>query len=145
MEIHTIGFTGKSAESFFGLLKSHGIRQLVDIRLNNTSQLAGFTKADNLPYFLKEICGAGYVHEKRLAPTEEIFAKLKKQKGSWEEFERGYLKLLDERNVAQEIPKELFSLKSVLLCSEQEATHCHRRLAAEYLKKHWKDVTIIHL
>lgn len=145
MEIYTIGFTGKSAESFFGLLKANGIQQLVDIRLNNTSQLAGFTKSENLPFFLREICGADYVHETRLAPTEQIFAKLKKQKGTWEEFERAYMELLDERRVAKEIDRSLFNRKSVLLCSEQEAMHCHRRLAAEYFKRHWKDVSIIHL
>ena len=145
MEIYTVGFAGKSAEVFFGLLKSNGIQQLVDIRLNNSSQLAGFTKADNLPFFLREICGAGYVHEIRLAPTEQLFTKLKKQKGSFTAFEKEYLRLLDERNIAQELPKAMFSPRSVLLCSEQEATHCHRRQAAEYLKKHWKDVTIVHL
>ena len=145
MEIYTIGFTGKSAESFFGLLKANGIQQLVDIRLNNTSQLAGFTKSENLPFFLREICGADYVHETRLAPTEQIFAKLKKQKGTWEEFERAYVELLDERRVAKEIDRSLFKRKSVLLCSEPEAAHCHRRLVAEYFKRHWRNVTIIHL
>lgn len=145
MEIYTIGFAGKSAQSFFGLLSSRGIQRLVDIRLNNTSQLAGFTKADNLPYFLREICGADYYHEPLLAPTHPMLTQLKKEKGAWEEFELGYLNLLEERHVQDQLDRASFERTSVLLCSEPQAEHCHRRLAAEYLKLHWRDVTIIHL
>ncbi len=87
MEIYTIGFAGKSAEEFFGLLKSNGIKRLIDIRLSNSSQLAGFTKADSLPYFLRELLGADYVHELSLAPSEEIFAHYRKEKGTWEALE----------------------------------------------------------
>jgi len=145
MEIYTIGFAGKSAESFFGLLKASGIRRLIDIRLNNTSQLAGFTKADNLPFFLKKICDADYIHEPLLAPTELILANFKKEKGTWEEFERGFLLLMDERCIAERLDRALFDRPAVLLCSESTPERCHRRLAAEYLKRHWKDISIVHL
>lgn len=145
MEIYTIGFAGKSAEEFFGLLKSAGIRQLIDIRLNNTSQLAGYTKADNLPYFLKELCGISYRHEPLLTPTKEILDGVKKKELDWPEYERQYLALIDERRVAEVLHPDLFSVPTVLLCSESTADHCHRRLAAEYLQQHWKDITITHL
>lgn len=145
MEIYTIGFAGKSAGTFFGLLRDSGIKRLIDIRLNNTSQLAGFTKADNLPFFLKEICDAEYVHETLLAPTEQLLTRLKKEKGTWEAFERAYNLLLAERNVSERLDRILFDRPSVLLCSESTADKCHRRLAAEYLKRHWKEITIIHL
>ncbi len=145
MEIFTIGFAGKSAGTFFGLLRESGIKRLIDIRLNNTSQLAGFTKADNLPFFLKEICNADYVHEPLLAPTDELLTRLKKEKGDWTEFERDFVRLLDERHVADCLNRALFDERAVLLCSESTPEQCHRRLVAEYLKRHWEDITIIHL
>src|SRR6266545_4267108 len=87
MEIYSIGFTQKSADQFFELLKSHGIRRLIDVRLNNISQLAGFSKRDDLAYFLRELVGAEYRHEPMLAPTQELLDAYKKQKGSWSEYE----------------------------------------------------------
>src|ERR1700720_3529548 len=99
MEVFTIGFTKKNAEQFFGLLKRHGIRRLVDVRLNNVSQLAGFTKREDLQFFLREICGAEYVHEPLLAPTQALLDAYKKEKGSWEEYERKFLTLMAERKV----------------------------------------------
>jgi len=72
MEIYTIGFTKRTAAEFFGALKRAGIKRLLDVRLNNVFQLAGFTKRDDLPFFLKEICGAKYVHQPLLAPTQEM-------------------------------------------------------------------------
>ena len=96
MEIYSIGFTQKSASEFFGALKSHGIERLLDVRLNNTSQLAGFAKQSDLPYFLKEICGAEYEHEPLLAPTQEILDAYKKRKGDWDEYTEAYLRLIRE-------------------------------------------------
>lgn len=145
MEIYTIGFTKKSAEDFFGTLKQAGIRRLMDIRLNNSSQLAGFTKRDDLQYFLREIAGIAYVHEPLLAPTEEILAAYKKSKGSWAEYERGFLALLEERRVEERLDRDGFRERTVLLCSEPTAEHCHRRLVAEYLAKRWGEVEIRHL
>ncbi len=145
MEIYSIGFTQKSAGEFFGALKAHGIERLLDVRLNNTSQLAGFAKQSDLSYFLREICGAAYEHEPLLAPTQEILDAFKKHKGSWDAYTEAYLALIRARGVETALSKEGFRKKTVLLCSEPTAEHCHRRLALEYLQKHWKDVVISHL
>jgi uncharacterized protein (DUF488 family) len=146
MEIYTVGFGQKTAAEFFGRLRSAGIRRLIDVRLNNVSQLAGFTKRDDLPFFLSELCGgAEYVHEKLLAPTQELLDAYKKQKGSWADYERTFLGLMAERRIESAIDKSLFELPTVLLCSEPTAEHCHRRLVAEYLSERWGDCRIIHL
>ena len=145
MEIYSIGFTQKSASEFFGTLKAHGIERLLDVRLNNTSQLAGFAKQADLAYFLREICNASYEHEPLLAPTQDILDAFKKQKGDWDVYEREFTALMISRNVESAIDKESFKIKTVLLCSEPAAEHCHRRLVLEYLQKHWKNVTIRHL
>ena len=134
MEIHTIGFTKKSAEQFFTALRRAGIRRLIDVRLNNTSQLAAFAKRDDLEFFLKEICGAEYVHKPELAPTEEILKAYKKKEIEWDEFEQRFTALLNERNIETAIDKRLFDVPAVLLCSEPTAEHCHRRLVAERLQ-----------
>ncbi len=109
MEIYSIGFTQKSASEFFGTLKAHGIERLLDVRLNNTSQLAAFAKQADLAYFLKEICGAAYEHEPLLAPTQEILDAFKKQKGSWEEYSEAYLALIRSRKSKLPFPKGKFS------------------------------------
>jgi len=145
MEIYSIGFTHKSAKEFFELLKANGIERLLDVRLCNTSQLAGFTKQADLEYFLKEICGAAYEHEPLLAPSEELFRAYRKEGGSWEALAAGYLKLLKERRIEQVLSKASFKKKTVLLCSEATPDQCHRRLALEYLHKHWGGFTIKHL
>jgi len=145
MEIYSIGFTKKSAGEFFGALKAAGIERLLDVRLNNTSQLAGFAKQSDLKYFLEEICGAAYEREPLLAPTQEILDAFKKQKGSWETYTKAYVALIRSRKVESAISQESFQRKTVLLCSEASAEHCHRRLALEYLQQHWNDVVIHHL
>jgi uncharacterized protein YeaO (DUF488 family) len=114
--------------------------------LNNISQLAGFTKRDDLPFFLRELCdGAEYVHEKLLAPTQELLDAYKKQKGSWADYERAFLSLMAERRIETAIDKSLFDRPTVLLCSEPTAEHCHRRLVAEYLSQRWGDCRVVHL
>jgi uncharacterized protein (DUF488 family) len=145
MEIYSIGFTKKSAGEFFGALKAAGIERLLDVRLNNTSQLAGFAKQSDLKYFLEQICGAAYEREPLLAPTQEILDAFKKQKGSWETYTKAYVALIRSRKVESAISQESFQRKTVLLCSEASAEHCHRRLALEYLQQHWNDVVIHHL
>ena len=145
MEVYTIGFTQRSAESFFGVLRAAGVKRLVDIRLNNTSQLAGFAKRDDLAFFLKELCGAEYLHEPRLAPTEEILDAVKKGKGSWAEYERSFLGLMAERRVEESLPRDLFAVPTVLLCSEPKPARCHRRLVAEYLSLKWGGIQPVHL
>lgn len=145
MEIHTIGFTQRKAVSFFEALKRAGIKRLIDVRLNNVSQLAGFTKRDDLAYFLREICGADYVHEPLLAPTQEMLDRYKKEKGDWAEYERAFLSLMDEREIDKRLDRQLFEIPVALLCSEPTAAKCHRRLVAEYVGRKWGDVRIVHL
>jgi uncharacterized protein (DUF488 family) len=145
MEIYSIGFTKKSASEFFGTLKAYGIERLLDVRLNNTSQLAGFAKQADLPYFLREICGTAYEHEPLLAPTKDILDAFKKHKGSWEVYKEAYLSLVRTRKVESALSRESFQKKTVLLCSEATAEHCHRRLALEYLQKEWGNIRILHL
>ena len=144
MEIYSIGFTQKSAAQFFDLLKSHEIRRLLDVRLNNVSQLAGFAKKEDLAYFLRVICGIEYVHLPILAPTQEMLDKYKKQKGDWGEYEKEFLRLMASRRIENEISREMLA-DACLLCSEDQPTHCHRRLVAEYLKDKWGDVEITHI
>jgi len=145
MEVYTIGFTKRSAADFFGALKRAGVRRLLDVRLNNSSQLAGFTKREDLPYFLKEICGAEYVHEPLLAPTQDLLDDLKKRKGSWENYEQRFLELLEQRKVEEKLDRQLFDVPTVLLCSEATAERCHRRLVLEYLAKRWGGINMVHL
>jgi uncharacterized protein (DUF488 family) len=145
MEIYSIGFTQKSAAEFFGSLKSHRIERLLDVRLNNTSQLAAFAKQADLAYFLGEICGAAYEHEPLLAPTQEILDAFKKQKGDWVAYEEAFLGLMRSRKIESALDKESFKRKTVLLCSEPTAEHCHRRLVLEYLQRQWEGIVIHHL
>jgi len=145
MEIYTIGFAKKSAETFFGALRKAGIKRLIDIRRNNTSQLAGFTKRDDLRFFLKEMCGADYVHEPLLAPTIEILNSYKKKKISWQEYEQRFLSLMAERKVEEKIDQSLFNGPTVLLCSEAKPDRCHRRLVLEYLQRVGGNFQITHL
>ena len=144
IELFTIGFTRKSAREFFTKLKAAGVRRLVDIRLNNTSQLAGFAKKEDLAYFLHEIGGIEYVHRAELAPTQDILDDYKKKKGDWQAYETKFLRLMADRHVENTVPKELLD-RSCLLCSEEEPQHCHRRLVAEYLAAKWGNVRITHL
>jgi uncharacterized protein (DUF488 family) len=144
MTIYTIGFTKKSAEKFFTLLKESGARRLADVRLNNSSQLAGFSKRDDLKYFVKAICGMDYVHLKQLAPTQDILDAYKKEKGDWGEYEKRFLALMRERRVEETVSREVVD-GACLLCSEETAEHCHRRLVAEYLREKWGEVEIVHL
>jgi uncharacterized protein (DUF488 family) len=144
VRICTIGFTKKSAETFFTLLKESGVARLIDVRLNNVSQLAGFAKRDDLEYFLRAICGIDYLHEMLLAPTQDILDEFKKRKGDWDVYERTFLKLMADRRIEDALSPELLN-NSCLLCSEDTPEHCHRRLVVEYLSDKWPDVQVEHL
>lgn len=144
MKLFTIGFTRKPASRFFEILRKSGARRVVDIRLNNVSQLAGFTKKDDIAYFLREICGMGYVHLPELAPSQEVMDEYKKAGGDWETYETRFLSLTKERRAEKTTPRDLIA-DGCLLCSEDKPRFCHRRLVAEYLMKQWGDVEIIHL
>lgn len=144
MKLLTIGFTKKSAEVFFTRLANAGVKRLVDVRLNNVSQLAGFTKKDDLRYFTKAICNIGYEHFPDLAPTQDILDAFKKQKGDWQLYERQFLELMQARQIEERAGRQLLD-SDCLLCSEAEPDHCHRRLVVEYLRKQWGDVEIEHI
>lgn len=145
MEIYTIGFTKKPAAEFFGKLRQAGIQRLIDVRLNNVSQLAGFAKRDDLRYFLAEICEIEYLHEPLLAPTQDMLDAYKKEKGDWSEYERRFLDLMAERRIEEKLSRDLLSVPTVLLCSEPTAEHCHRRLVLEHLQSKWGDIQPVHL
>lgn len=143
MKIYTIGFTKTSAECFFTRLTESGAKKLVDVRLNNISQLAGFAKRDDLRYFTKQICGLGYEHVSKLAPTKDILDEYKKNGGAWNVYENKFLDLMTKRRIEDIDPHQLDD--SCLLCSEDKPHHCHRRLVAEYLRNKWTNVEIVHL
>lgn len=144
MKLFTIGFTKKSAETFFTRLKEAGVKRLIDVRLNNVSQLAGFTKKEDLRFFAKAICNIEYVHMPTLAPTQDMLDAYKKQKGDWSTYERQFLDLMRSRRVEETTPAETLD-GGCLLCSEEKPHHCHRRLVAEYLKEKWGTVEIQHI
>ena len=144
MKVYTIGFTKKSASHFFELLQWSGAKRLVDVRLNNVSQLAGFAKKDDLEYFLHTICRMQYVHLPQLAPTKEMLDAYRNQHRDWDTYEREFLALMAERRIGNMAIKRTIS-NGCLLCSEDTADHCHRRLVAEYLQRQWGDVEIVHL
>jgi uncharacterized protein (DUF488 family) len=144
LKLFTIGFTKKSAEIFFGLLTEAGVRRVIDVRLNNLSQLAGFAKRDDLRFFLNAICGIDYVHMPELAPTEEILSEYRKKGRDWAAYEERFVKLISERGIEKLLSKKEAHL-ACLLCSEEAADHCHRRLVAEHLKEKWGDLEIVHL
>ncbi len=144
MNLFTIGFTKKSAEMFFETLRRSGAKRVVDVRLNNVSQLAGFAKKQDLIYFLKHICGMEYVHLPDLAPTQEMLDDYKKSHGTWDAYEQRFLALMKQRRIEEKIAKETLA-DGCLLCSEEKPHHCHRRLVAEYLRQHWGDIDIKHL
>lgn len=144
MKVHTIGFTKTSAERFFVRIQKAAPKRVIDVRLNNVSQLAGFAKKDDLKYFLKAICGVDYVHRPELAPTQELLDAYKKNGGDWSTYEKSFLDLMAERRIENVIPREQVD-NACLLCSEDKPHHCHRRLVAEYLRSKWGDLSIEHL
>lgn len=149
MKLFTIGFTKKSAENFFTLLKKNQVKKVVDIRLNNSSQLAGFSKGEDLKFFLNELYNIDYLHDIDLAPDKEILDDYKNKKINWQQYELLFNRLLVERNIIEKI-NSVFNGNFdgvCLLCSEATADQCHRRLVAEYIQKNYADlnIDIVHL
>jgi len=140
MKIYTIGFTRKTAEEFFKILEDNKIEQIVDVRLNNTSQLATFTKKLDLEFFLKKILDIDYYHFEYLAPTKEMRKKI----NDWDTYSKEYLELLEKRKVLEKLDKDFFKKRTCFLCSEPSANDCHRGLLADYLKDHW-EVKVVHI
>jgi uncharacterized protein (DUF488 family) len=144
MRVFTIGFTKTSAEGFFTRLQRAGVSRVLDVRLNNVSQLAGFAKRDDLRYLLRTIAGIDYVHGPELAPTHDMLNAYRKSGGQWEEYERRFVDLIASRHIERSLPMELVD-GACLLCSEDKPDHCHRRLVAEYLRDMWDGLEIVHL
>jgi uncharacterized protein (DUF488 family) len=145
LKIYTIGFTQKSAEQFFGLLRSNGIEKIIDIRVHPGGQLAGFAKDRDLAFFLRELAGIEYVHLPELAPTEDLMKAYRADKDATA-WEAGYRQLLVERGVPVGLERAMFEQKvCCLLCSEAQAEHCHRRIAAEEMKRVWGNVEVFHI
>ncbi|HEY2975875.1 MAG TPA: DUF488 domain-containing protein [Pyrinomonadaceae bacterium] len=144
MRLLTIGFTKKSAREFFTKLMDVGVKRVVDVRLNNTSTLAGFSKKNDLEYFLEAVGGIEYIHLTELAPTQDLLDAYKKQRGDWAVYERGFLNLMQSRAIEQRL-RDVLREGDCLLCSEERPDHCHRRLVAEYLKQKWDNVEINHI
>jgi uncharacterized protein (DUF488 family) len=144
LRLFTIGFTQRSAEEFFGALQQAGVRLVIDTRLNNRSQLAGFSKCRDLEYFLRTIAGIAYVHDLDLAPTDEILKPYKAGVMTWDEYQREFVALLAERAPDTQQTRERFD-GACLLCSEPAPDFCHRRLVAEYMQRCWPEMSIRHL
>ena len=144
MKILTIGFTRKSARRFFDLLKHSTARRVIDVRLNRTSQLAGFAKRDDLEWFLGELCDMEYVHLPELAPTREMLTGYRQKTIDWATYEERFVELMRERRIEETLPRDVLD-EGCLLCSEHLPHHCHRRLIAEYLSERWGGVEIEHL
>jgi uncharacterized protein (DUF488 family) len=144
MKVFTIGFTKKSAREFFGKLRRPGLARLLDVRLNNISQLAGLSKRDELRYFCEAILSIQYLHMPELAPTQAMLDEFKKNHGDWSDYEVKFLGLMAERKVEETVAREVID-GGCLLCSEPTPEKCHRRLVAEYLRSKWGDVEIEHI
>ena len=145
MKIFTIGFAGKPAESFFGLLGDNQIGRLVDVRLNPRGQLAGFAKQDDLAYFLRVLVDCEYYHFDFLAPSGDILKGYRQDK-DWGRYQRRFESLMDERDVLSHLDIKFFAERyCCLLCSEHEPDRCHRRLVAERLARSWPDVEVVNL
>ena len=145
MKIYTIGFTQKSAQQFFGILADHNVERLIDIRLHPGGQLAGFTKKEDLRYFLDQLIHCGYSYLPSLAPADEIL-KAYRVDHNWLKYEKAFEALMDARGIPGGLDKTLFEERvCCLLCSEPTPEKCHRRLVAERLARVWENVEIIHL
>jgi uncharacterized protein (DUF488 family) len=145
MEIYTIGFTQTTAEHFFDRLKQASVTRLLDVRLKNTSHLAGFAKAGDLPFFLERIAGIAYQHEPLLAPSVELLGEYRKRELAWEAYADRFLTLLTDRQVQDQMEPDDFQERTVLLCSESTPECCHRRLVCEYLSEYWGPLQTEHL
>lgn len=145
MVVYTIGFTRRPAADFFGVLERAAIRRVIDVRRNNRSQLAGFTKRGDLGFFVRAILDAEYLEEPLLAPDGETLDAYRTRRIGWEDFALLYLESLERRKAADHLSPSLFDGPAVLLCSERQPDRCHRRLAAEYLADHWGEVGVVHL
>ena len=143
MKLFTIGFTKTTAEDFFKRLRDAGVRKIIDVRLNNVSQLSGFAKRDDLAYFAKEICDIEYIHVPNFAPTKEMLGAYRKKQTTWQQYENQFHDLISKRKI-EEIDKTKLD-NACLLCSEDKPHHCHRRIVSDYLNRKWGGIAVKHL
>ena len=144
IQLYTIGFTKKNAEQFFNILRESNVKRIIDVRLKNVSQLAGFAKRDDLRFFLKELCHADYIHLPQCAPTKEILDTYKKDGEDWKKYENNFIPLIKTRKIENILTTDLLD-HGCLLCSESTPEQCHRRLVAEYMHELFPEITITHL
>jgi uncharacterized protein (DUF488 family) len=144
LKVFTIGYGSKNAREFFTILKQAGIRKVIDVRLYNTSQLAGFTKKQDIEYFLQTIVGASYIHLPIMAPTKQLLNDYKKGLISWQQYETQFKSIIAQRQIDKHIIPQDMDM-ACFLCNEATADNCHRRLVAEYLAGLWPNISIIHL
>ena len=144
IKLYTIGFTKKNAEQFFSILRKSGVQNVIDVRLNNTSQLAGFAKLPDLQYFLNEFDNIDYIHRPDFAPTSELLKAYRKKTVDWDTYEREFIALIKKRSIEGSVDLKTLD-RACLLCSEAEALHCHRRLVAQYLRETMGGIVICHL
>jgi uncharacterized protein (DUF488 family) len=140
--VRTIGFTQSTAEGFFERVFKSGVKKVIDVRLHNTSQLAGFAKADDLAYFLKKMGGVQFVHQPLLAPTDDMLKAFKKEKGDWGVYQGRFMDLMAARKIENSLRPDMFD-GVCLLCSEATPHHCHRQLVCEYLNSKWDNALIV--
>ncbi len=145
--LYTIGFTKKSAKEFFEALRFRSVEVLVDTRINNVSQLAGFTKSDDLKYFLKAIGNIDYIYRPDFAPTKELLKEWRDGTISWEQYEEQYMSIQEKRGTYKNFLADFEKYEKIcILCSEATPEHCHRRLLAEKLEKEFpNDIKVIHI
>lgn len=147
-ELYTIGFTQKTAKNFFNLLKNNNINVVIDVRLNNTSQLAGFSKYPDIEYFLNDFLGIKYIHDPEFSPTDNILKEFKDKKISWNEYVKRFSELMEQRKVEKYIQEKYSNctdIKYCLLCSENDHNQCHRSLVSEYFYKIFNHLKVINL
>lgn len=146
--LFTIGTNMKSAKIFFELLKENDIKLLIDIRLNNSSQLLGFAKGgvDNLGYLLEKITNVKYIHDLSLAPTKELLDNYKKGNISWEGYVKEFKKLIVNKNMIKKINEYFDSYdRTCILCTEVDFNECHRGILAEKISNEFKDILVKHI
>ena len=145
-KIFTIGFTRKTAEEFFTMLEDSGVRKVIDVRLNNTSQILGFSKYPDIEYFLRKILDVEYFHDRKFAPSEKILTRYKKNIIGWDDYEKEFAELMKYRDIETYIADKYSAQENYcLLCSEVSPEYCHRRLVAEKIREVLEDIEIIHL
>jgi len=144
IRVFTVGYAGKSAQAFFELLQEAGVHRVIDVRLYNTSQLAGYIKRDDLAYFVRAIVGGDYIHLPQLAPTKQILNDFKQGVIDWGQYEAAFNELIAARRIETLVACEQIA-NACFLCTEAKSIHCHRRLVVEYLAKHWPGIDIVHL